>query len=295
MKRILGLDLGTNSIGWAVVNEAENANEKSSIVKLGVRAIHFDTFVNSDTGKELKGDPADFFKAGKGVSPNAGRTQMRGARRNLQRYKLRRENLMEILRENNIITDESVLSENGNFSTFETFRLRAKAATQEVSLEHFARILLMINKKRGYKSNRKAKDGEEGSLIDGMEIAKRLYDEDLTHGQLGYEILSSGKNHLPDFYSSDLQCELDRIWNFQSKFYPDILTESLKKEIEGKNASQTWAILQKHFVWKESVRIWDNDRGCNVEEVVEKRISGIKRSVKGRDLKLENYKWRVES
>ncbi len=27
MKRILGLDLGTNSIGWAVVNEAENNNE----------------------------------------------------------------------------------------------------------------------------------------------------------------------------------------------------------------------------------------------------------------------------
>ncbi|MBQ3174795.1 MAG: type II CRISPR RNA-guided endonuclease Cas9 [Bacteroidales bacterium] len=295
MKRILGLDLGTNSIGWAVVNEAENANEKSSIVKLGVRAIHFDTFVNSDTGKELKGDASDFFKSGKGVSPNAGRTQKRGARRNLQRYKLRRENLIEIFRKNNIITDESVLSENGNFSTFETFRLRAKAATQEVSLEHFARILLMINKKRGYKSNRKAKDGEEGSLIDGMEIAKKLYDEDLTPGQLGYEILSSGKNHLPDFYSSDLQCELDRIWNFQSKFYPDILTESLKKEIEGKNASQTWAVLQKHFVWKECVRIWDNDQGCNVEEVVEKRISGIKRSVKGRDLKLENYKWRVES
>lgn len=24
MKRILGLDLGTNSIGWAVVDEAEN-------------------------------------------------------------------------------------------------------------------------------------------------------------------------------------------------------------------------------------------------------------------------------
>lgn len=27
MKRILGLDLGTNSIGWAVVNEAENSSE----------------------------------------------------------------------------------------------------------------------------------------------------------------------------------------------------------------------------------------------------------------------------
>ncbi len=37
MKKILGLDLGTNSIGWAVVNEAESDSEKSSIVKLGVR------------------------------------------------------------------------------------------------------------------------------------------------------------------------------------------------------------------------------------------------------------------
>jgi CRISPR-associated endonuclease Csn1 len=34
MKKILGLDLGTNSIGWALVNEAENENEKSSIIKL---------------------------------------------------------------------------------------------------------------------------------------------------------------------------------------------------------------------------------------------------------------------
>jgi CRISPR-associated endonuclease Csn1 len=39
MKKILGLDLGTNSIGWALVNESENNDEKSSIVKLGVRLI----------------------------------------------------------------------------------------------------------------------------------------------------------------------------------------------------------------------------------------------------------------
>jgi len=28
MKRILGLDLGVSSIGWALVNEAENEKEK---------------------------------------------------------------------------------------------------------------------------------------------------------------------------------------------------------------------------------------------------------------------------
>ena len=37
MKKILGLDLGSNSIGWALVNEAENRDEASSIIKLGVR------------------------------------------------------------------------------------------------------------------------------------------------------------------------------------------------------------------------------------------------------------------
>ena len=39
MKNILGLDLGTTSIGWALVREAENDSEKSEIVKLGVRLV----------------------------------------------------------------------------------------------------------------------------------------------------------------------------------------------------------------------------------------------------------------
>ena len=51
----------------------------------------------------------------------------------------------------------------------------------------------MINKKRGYKSSRKAKREEDGALIDGMEIAKKLYDEDLTPGQLCLQLLESGK------------------------------------------------------------------------------------------------------
>ena len=37
MKKILGLDLGTTSIGWALVNEAEGPEERSSIITLGVR------------------------------------------------------------------------------------------------------------------------------------------------------------------------------------------------------------------------------------------------------------------
>lgn len=183
MKKILGLDLGTNSIGWAFVNEAENDKEISSIVKVGSRVIHYgDNLMKVDkTGKISSSmTPEEDFSSGKGLSPNAGRTKQRSARRNLQRYKLRRENLIEILKEHKIIPNDFIFSEEGNATTFKTYKYRSLAATKEIPLEEFVRVLLMINKKRGYKSSRKAKGEEEGQLIDGMAIAKQLYEKDLT-------------------------------------------------------------------------------------------------------------------
>ena len=260
MKKILGLDLGTNSIGWAVVNEAESEAEKSSIIKLGVRV------------NPLTVDEQTNFEKGKPITTNATRTLKRSMRRNLQRYKLRRENLIEVLKENGFIDDETVLSENGNKTTFETYRLRAKAATKEISMEEFARVLLMINKKRGYKSSRKAKSTEEGQLIDGMEIAKKLYEENLTPGQLSLQLLKIGKRYLPEFYRSDLQAEFERIWVSQNKYYPELLSDQLFDELIGKNKKQTWSICAGLF-----------------------KIEGVKRSTKGQDLKIENYQLRVDA
>ncbi len=259
-KKILGLDLGTNSIGWALVNEAENEKEKSEIIKLGVR-------VNPLTVDEQLN-----FEKGKSITTNADRTLKRSMRRNLQRFKLRKENLIEILKEHQFIDEMTLLSENGNKSTFETYRLRANAATNKISLQEFARVLLMINKKRGYKSSRKAKSSDEGQLIDGMAIAKKLYNEQLTPGQLVLQLLKDEKKYMPDFYRSDLQAELDLIWNFQKQFYPTILTDKLKEDLKGKNANQTWAICEKPF-----------------------SIVGIKRTTKGKDLKIENYQWRSDA
>lgn len=235
MKKILGLDLGTTSIGWALVNEAENENEKSSIIKLGVR-------VNPITVDELTN-----FEKGKSITTNADRTLKRSMRRNLQRFKLRKENLIEILVKNKFISQETILSENGNKTTFETYHLRAKAATEEVTLEQFARILLMINKKRGYKSSRKVKSQDEGQLIDGMEIAKKLYNENLTPGQLVMQLLKEGKKYIPDFYRSDLKNEFDKVWNFQKQFYPEILTDEFRNEIEGKGLRVTSAAFWKKY------------------------------------------------
>ena len=227
MKNILGLDLGTNSVGWAYVKQAQNDSEKSEIVELGVRV------------NPLTVDEKTNFEKGKPISTNADRTLKRGARRNLQRYKLRRQELIELLKEYQVISEKTILAEDGKGTTFETLRLRAKSAKEQVSLEELARILLMINKKRGYKSSRKAKNEEEGQLIDGMEIARRLYDENLTTGQLSLLLLKEGKKSLPDYYRSDLQHELDKVWNFQKQFHPDILTDEFYTSIQGKGQKAT--------------------------------------------------------
>lgn len=231
MKKILGLDLGVASIGWAFVNESEKDNEVSSIVKLGVRV------------NPLTVDESSNFEKGKSITTNADRTLKRSMRRNLQRYKLRRENLIEILKQHVFISDDSILSEHGNNTTFQTYHFRAKAATEQVTLQQFAKILLMINKKRGYKSSRKAKSQDEGQLIDGMEVARRLYEENITPGQFTYMLLKEGKKFIPDFYRSDLQNEFDRIWDFQKQFYREILTEDFRKKIEGKGKQNTAKIF----------------------------------------------------
>jgi len=227
MKKILGLDLGTTSIGWALVNEKEAEGEKSSIIRLGVRV------------NPLTVDEKTNYEKGKSITTNADRRMKRSMHRNLQRYKLRRNNLIDCLLEHHIITDETPLNEQGNNTTFKTYRARAKAVTEEISLDDFARVLLMINKKRGYKSSRKVKDGEEGELIDGMEIAKRLYEENLTPGQLLLDLYKKGKRNRPTFYRSDLQAEFDKIWEVQSAFYPNILTDDFKSSIHGFNKTQT--------------------------------------------------------
>ena len=95
--------MGTTSIGWAFVHEAQNEHEISSIEKIGVRVNPLSTDEKTD------------FEKGKPVSINADRTLKRGARRNLDRYKQRRDNLILALKQAKLISDETILAEN-NFS-----------------------------------------------------------------------------------------------------------------------------------------------------------------------------------
>ena len=94
MKKILGLDLGTNSIGWAVVNAEEIHNEKEegkvtlkpiSIEVANSRIIPMDAAILGE------------FDRGNSVSQTKERTSFRGTRRLRERALLRRERLHRVL------------------------------------------------------------------------------------------------------------------------------------------------------------------------------------------------------
>lgn len=83
MKNILGLDLGTNSIGWALVQYDDQKN-LSPMIKLGSRII------------PMSQDVIDKFGTGVTESQAAERTRFRGMRRLRERYLLRRERLFRV-------------------------------------------------------------------------------------------------------------------------------------------------------------------------------------------------------
>ena len=84
MNRILGLDLGTNSIGWALI-EQDFKNKYGRIIGMGTRVIP----MSQDTLGE--------FGKGNSVSQTKDRTKFRSTRRLRERYLLRRERLHRVL------------------------------------------------------------------------------------------------------------------------------------------------------------------------------------------------------
>lgn len=259
-KNILGLDLGTTSIGFAHVIEGDTP-EQSSIKNIGVRV------------NPLTTDEQTNFEKGKPISVNADRTLKRGARRNLDRFQDRRKNLIDALIKAKIITPDTILAEDGKNTTHSTYFFRAKSAVEKIEKEELARVFLAINKKRGYKSSRKAKNEDEGQIIDGMSVAKKLYDENITPGQLAFQLLQQGKKYLPDFYRSDLQSEFDKVWNFQKEFYPEIFTDEFYKELKGKGQRATSAMFWTKY-------------GFNTAE---------NKAKSREEKKLQAYQWRSEA
>jgi len=179
MKNILGLDLGTNSIGWALID-----NDDKRIVGMGSRIIPMGT------------DKQD-YERGVGITKNADRRTARTIRKMNKRFKMRRNKLLFILNELGMLPDqfkfknsippatklqelELLPIKKGTLQLDSTqqYELRVKAFNNKIDLKEFGKILYQFNQLRGYAGGNHVDENITNKSFDSSEeeTEKKTYE-----------------------------------------------------------------------------------------------------------------------
>ncbi|MBQ9146401.1 MAG: type II CRISPR RNA-guided endonuclease Cas9 [Rikenellaceae bacterium] len=222
MKRVLGLDLGSASIGWAVVEEHSNeiVSEvkdlyKDKIVAIGSRIIPLST------------DESTQFSKGQALTKNAERTARRTQRKGYDRYQLRRGLLLEKLSQLGMYNGTTL-----KLSKLDLWGLRAKAVSEPISLLELGRVLCHINQKRGYRTAKSdfgdKKQGEYVQKVVGR--YREIHEQRVTIGQFMFDGLKADPTYRckDRVFPRDAYVEeYDAIMAYQKQFYADVLTDEV--------------------------------------------------------------------
>jgi len=244
MKRILGLDLGTNSIGWTVI---EKNDDDGKIVDMGVRIF--------PEGVENLGDGQNE------ISKNASRRDARQIRRQGFRRKLRKRLLLKTLAEHHmcpISVDEAtsykaaeplpISNELKTWFALNPYTLRAKGTEEKLTLIELGRVFYHIGQRRGFQTNSRnvtedgkifdgnPKEGKTGieetrQALDGKTLGSYLNEQYPTEN----ESYRDGLTRIRNRYTTRQMYidEFEEIWETQSKFHSE-LTPELKELFGGR-------------------------------------------------------------
>ncbi len=220
--RRLGLDIGTNSIGWCLTED------ETRIVDIGVRIF-------SD-GR----DPQS------GTSLAVDRRDARSARRRRDRFIGRRSAFLDALVAHGLMpadSDEAKLE-----AEKDPYVLRARALEARLAPYEIGRALFHLNQRRGFKSNRKAErkagDKDDGKIATGAQALDRAMAEAgadtlgqflamrLTEGKAARVRMNSDSQDY-DFYPQrrHVEYEFGRIWDAQAAHHPALLTDAAREAL----------------------------------------------------------------
>ena len=250
-KTILGLDLGTNSVGWTLIEEMDGTPK-------GIR----------DGGVRI------FIKSVEEKTPtpkNQARRKARLARRLVQRRARRKRRIRNFLMAKDLLpkelannpAPENLLNRLGN-----PYALRRKALDEALSAHELGRVILHMAARRGFQSNRKtlwgnliddpdfleikaeaalgSEDKEEQDPMLSEEQAKEEKGMKADIAELWREIDNSGARTLGEYLAGlslqerkrsrrterrMYQRELELIWQKQSAYHAVVRDERFKKEI----------------------------------------------------------------
>ena len=234
----LGLDIGTNSIGWCLYTLSNN--EIDSIVASGVRIFY--------SGRDPKS----------GSSLAVERREARGARNRRDRFKRRQNALLRVMKNFGLLPKDKI--ETKSLELLDPYQLRTKGLDEKLPLFQLGRAIFHLNQRRGFKSNRKTDrgDNESGKIKDGIGRLENamLTEGARTLGEFFYKKMTNAtnSNSIPtvrarltainvsdsnkieegyNFYPSRhlIEEEFNQLWDSQAKLHGAVLTNELKEKL----------------------------------------------------------------
>ena len=241
MKRILGLDIGTTSIGWTVLDDS---GKSGTIIASGVRIFP---------------EGVDRDQQGGEQSKTQTRRESRGARRQHARRARRKRFLIRYLQSIGLLPiDEAELEE---VIGMNPYPLRARALDEQLSAYEIGRVLIHLNQRRGFLSNRKtdkAKASEtKGMLAEISALAGRI--DETGCRTLGEYLHKIGEGEIvPDedepkdirnrHTRRDMyKHEFETIFERQRDHHPQLLTDDVHDRIHRR------IFFQRNMYWPKSV------------------------------------------
>lgn len=155
----IGLDIGTNSVGWSIVELLYNGEryEKIGLLDAGVRMF----------------DRAEVPKTGASLA--LPRRLARSTRRRLKRKASRKKAIRNLLLQYDIVNELELDKMYQKDNLVDIWTIRIEALDRRLGREEWARLLIHLSQKRGYKSTRKS---EELSKDAGVVLSSIQENED---------------------------------------------------------------------------------------------------------------------
>jgi hypothetical protein len=239
--------VGLRAIAWIVTDGAK-------VVQHGVKRVNisFDNYYE--------------FLAGNPVTKRINRRMKAGARRNLWRFKSRRNNLKKTLQKNGFSSEKK-------YSDKEIYQLRVKALSEKVSSGELGAIFLSLQNKRGYKSLRGVSDAGSSEHLqkiamheDSLKSFKSIADYLLTL-ESAKDIIFMRQSYINEFNAICAAQQLDE--KLQKKIFDTIYYQRpLKKPKVGnckyektkRKTHESNPIFQEFRIWRDVMNIVIYDR-----------------------------------
>ncbi|MBX3164239.1 MAG: type II CRISPR RNA-guided endonuclease Cas9 [Bacteroidetes bacterium] len=290
MKKILGLDLGTNSIGWSLI-EQDFENKTGKILGLGSRIIPMDESIKGDFGK------------GNSVSQTADRTKYRSARRRYERNHLRRERLHRMLNilgflpehyANDIDFEKRFGKFKDETETKLVWKKNGKKENGKDKFEFafqstFKEMLNEFKKSQPDLLNKKNKKGEEYKIPYDWTIyylRKKALTQSITKGELAWLILNF--NQKRGYYQLRGEEEEENP-NKLVEFYSLKIVDVKADEQKGKKDEIWYSLILENgwiyrrssktplFDWKDKVRDFIVTTDLNNDGTIKKDKDGVEK------------------